>query len=266
MKQLFLSLAMLLCAGSMHGQSVEKLMAKYKALPDAKYEDTTEESRKEIEKNKAEGGLNQEDYDFALKHFKKSEQVQLTLDDVQKDELEKDLQALKGYELLFTQNDNKEPEEGKNLLQNMINQTFSTDYKIRVYGKVKGDVVNNLLVRCDIFGKVVLVHNDCKIKKDFMLKSLFSGDAISLSEDADEVTDMKDVVKDVENGHALFVIDGKEHPELHSLKEAQEYMEKNNFYFNQESWVVGGAVKEKYPNTNKKVVIEFSRTEKEEQK
>lgn len=266
MKTLLFSLTMLLCVGSTFGQTAEKLMAKYKALPDAKYEETTEESRKEIEKNKAEGGLNQEDYYFALKHFKKSEQVQLTLDDAQKEELEKDLQALKGYELLFTQNDNTEPEKGGNILQNMINQTFSKDYKIRVYGKVKGDVVNNLLIRCDIFGKVVLLHNDCKIKKDFMLKGLFSGDAISLSEDEDEVTDMKDVVMDVKNGRALFVIDGKEHPELHSLKEAQEYMEKNNFHFNQESWVVGGAVKEKYPNTDKKVVIEFSRTEKEEQK
>ena len=41
-------------------------------------------------------------------------------------------------------------------------------------------------------------------------------------------------------------------------------MEKNNFHFNNESWVVGGAVKEKYPNTDKKVVIEFSRQEKEQ--
>jgi hypothetical protein len=38
-------------------------------------------------------------------------------------------------------------------------------------------------------------------------------------------------------------------------------MRTQDFHFNQESWVVGGAVKEKYPNTDKKVVIEFLRSE-----
>ena len=77
---------------------------------------------------------------------------------------------------------------------------------------------------------------------------------------------MDDITKDMEKGNVLFVIDGKELPELRSMKEAIEYMEKNNFHFNNESWIVGSAVKEKYPNTNKKVVIEFSRTDKKEQK
>ena len=86
---------------------------------------------------------------------------------------------------------------------------------------------------------------------------------VQVEEDVDAV-DMKDVVKDAKDGNVLFVIDGKEIPELHSFEEAKEYMEKNNFHFNHESWVVGSAVKEKYPNTDKKVVIEFSRQEKKQ--
>ena len=264
MKKIILSLIVLLAVGSAYGQTVEKLMAKYKAVPGAKYEETTEESRKSFEENLEKGGLSLEEYEFVLKHFKKSEQVQLTLDNDQKEQLAKDFQALKGYEMLFALNDNKEPEEGKNLVQKMINQTFSPDYKICMYGKVKGDVVNDMLIRFDIWGKVVLLHNVGKVKKDFILKGLFSGNMVDVEENVN-VVNMKDAVKDVEDGNALFVIDGKEHSELHSLKEAKEYMNNMGFYFDNESWVVGGAVKEKYPHTDKKVVIEWSIKEKEDQ-
>ena len=75
---------------------------------------------------------------------------------------------------------------------------------------------------------------------------------------------MKEIVKEVENGNALFVINGEEHPELHSLKEAREHMSNTGFHFNNESWVVGSAVKEKYPHTEKKVVIEWNIAEKKD--
>lgn len=84
MKKLLLSLALLFCVGSAFGQTAEKLMAKYKALPDAEYEETTEATRKSYEESKEKGasGLSKEDYDFLLKNLKKAEQIQLTLDDV----------------------------------------------------------------------------------------------------------------------------------------------------------------------------------------
>ena len=217
-----------------------------------------------FEKDRADGtaNLSKKDYDYILKHFKKSEQLQLTLDDDQKEQLGKDIQALKGYEMLFVLNNNQEPEEGKNIIHTMINQTFSPDYQIRIYGKVKGDIVNDVLVRLDMWGKVVLSHNDSKVKKDFLMKGLYSGDMVNVEEDED-VVNIKDVVKEVKNGSALIVINGEEHPELHSEKDAIEYMRAHNISWNNESWVVGGVVKEKYPNTDKKVVIEFSHQEKE---
>ena len=265
MKKLLLSLALLLCVGNAFGQTAEKLIAKYKAMPDAEYEETTEETRKSFEesKEKGTGGLSKKDYDFILKNFKKAEQLQMTLNEGQMTQLTNDIQALKGYETLFVQNDNKEPEEGKNIIQNMINQTFNPNYQMRVYGKVKGNTVNDFLIRWDIWGKVAIAHIDGKIKKDLMLKSILSGDLVNFEEDGNSI-DMKDVVKEVKNGNVLFVINGEEHPEFHSLNEVKEYMRAHHISWNNESWVVGGAVKEKYPNTDKKVVIEFSRQEKEQ--
>ena len=62
-----------------------------------------------FEKDRADGtaNLSKKDYDYILKHFKKSEQLQLTLDDDQKEQLGKDIQALKGYEMLFVLNNNQ---------------------------------------------------------------------------------------------------------------------------------------------------------------
>ncbi len=212
MKKLLLSLALLLCVGSSFGQTAEKLMEKYKAFPGAEYKEKTEEALKDIIEE-GPGDMSQEDFDFIVKNFKKSEQVQLTLDEAQKEQLDKDLRALKGYEMIFTQNDNKAPEEGKNLVQNMLNQAFSPSYQIRAYAKMKGNILTGTLLRLDMWGKVVLSYT---------------------------------------------VIGGKEHLELRSLDEAKEYMEKNSFHFNHETWVVGKRVKEKYPNTDKKVVIEYT--------
>jgi len=266
MKKTILSLTMLLCMGSAFGQTVDKLMAKWKAVEGVQYQETTAETRKSMEESREKGsaGLSKKDYDYMLKNLKKVEQMQMTLDEDQMAELTNDLQALKGYETLYMQNDNKEPEEGKNMIQNMINQTFNSNYQMRFYGRVKGNMVNDLLIRWDIWGKVVLAHVEGKFKKELMLKSFLGSDLVSIEEDEDAVN-MKDVVKEVKDGNALIVIDGEEHPELHSTKEAHEYMRAHDIQFNNESWIVGGAVKEKYPNTDKKVVIEFTRKEKEQQ-
>ena len=93
MKQLFLSLMMLLCVGSTFGQTADKLMAKWKAIDGAEYSETTVETRKSIEESREKGaeGLSKEDYDFILKNFKKAEQIQMTLDEDQIAELANDL-------------------------------------------------------------------------------------------------------------------------------------------------------------------------------
>ena len=50
MKQVLLSIMMLLCVGNAFGQTPAKLIEKYKAVPSAKYENTTKEILEGLEK------------------------------------------------------------------------------------------------------------------------------------------------------------------------------------------------------------------------
>ena len=256
MKQLFI-IAMLLMACTIQAQTAAKLIEKYKAFPGAEYKINTEEVRKDF-------SLNGELY--------KAEQVQVELDDDQKAQLNADIKALKGYELLTELNKNDEPKEAGNVIGNMMNQMFTLNIKLKLYGKVQKDIVRDVFIRVDIWGKTVLGHCDCKISKDELLKtyaekadSMFSDDDLVIDDDDDdgEVVEMGDVLEEVKKGNVLIVINGKEYPDLHSTEDAAKYMEANDIHFNVESWIVGGAVKEKYPNTDRKVVIEFSRSDKE---
>ena len=263
MRKLVLSMALLLCVGSVLGQTAEKLMAKWKTVEGAQYKETTEETRKAIEENKEPFDMNKEDYEGILKTLKKSEQIQLTLDENQLWELAADIQALKGYETLFVQNDNKELNDSTSIL----GQLFAPKYQLAVYGKVKGNTVSDLFLRWDIWGKVVLGHIDCKVPKDKMLQAVFNGDAVSFCEDDEDegnIVDMEEVKEEVKKGNVLFVIHGQEHPEFHFAEEARNYMISNGIRWDEESWVVGKkAVKEKYPDTDRKVVIEYSEKEKD---
>ena len=259
MKQL-LMIAMLLVACTTQAQTAAKLIEKYKAFPGAEYENTTEESLKQHDSD-----LTAEENARMKKHFKKSEQVQMkNLNEEQLAQIEQDIKALKGYELLFTANKNTSYDEDKNILKNMLAEVMNPpSVKVRCYGKVKGKTVSDLLVRLEWLNTVALSHVDTKIDKALMTKALMAdGALITEYDDEDgEVVDMKDILKESEN--ALIVINGKEYPDLHSTEDAAKYMEANDIHFNVESWVVGGAVKEKYPNTDKKVVIEFFRSDKE---
>ena len=258
MKQI-LCIAMLLITTSLQAQTAAKLIEKYKAFPGAEYENTTEESLKQHDSD-----LTAEENARMKKHFKKSEQVQMkNLNEEQLAQIEQDIKELKGYELLFTANKNTSYDEDKNILRNMLAEVMNPpSVKVRCYGKVKGKTVSDLLVRLEWLNTVALSHVDTKIDKALMTKALMAdGALITEYDDEDgEVVDMKDILKESDN--ALIVINGKEYPDLHSTEDAAKYMEANDIHFNVESWIVGSAVKEKYPNTDKKVVIEFSRKEK----
>ena len=259
MKQI-LCIAMLLITTSLQAQTAAKLIEKYKAFPGAEYENTTEESLKQHDSD-----LTAEENARMKKHFKKSEQVQMkNLNEEQLAQIEQDIKELKGYELLFTANKNTSYDENKNILRNMLAEVMNPpSVKVRCYGKVKGKTVSDLLVRLEWLNTVALSHVDTKIDKALMTKALMAdGALITEYDDEDgEVVDMKDILKESDN--ALIVINGKEYPDLHSTEDAAKYMEANDIHFNVESWIVGSAVKEKYPNTDKKVVIEFSEKDKE---
>lgn len=280
MKRTILSLTLALMASCVFGQTVEKLFEKYKAMPQVGSEYTTVDVSKEVEessKQKLEDGdaaPNAMLTDVTLTGFKTGELLQLTLNDEQKQELAKDLLSLKGYNMLFEMNKNPEQKEDTtSILSYMVgklNQMFSPQYELTAYGKEKGKMVNDILIVWDIWNTTVLGHFEGKMKKERFIKAL-TNDTFALyssGHEEGEVVRMTDVAEDVKNGKVLYVINGEVHPECQSIDEAREYMISNNIHWNSESWIVGAAVKEKYPDTDMKVVVEWSEkdlTEKEEE-
>lgn len=263
MKRTVILMAMALMVSVAFGQTVSNLIEKYRLLPKAQYMDTSKETLKFYDEN-PDPSLTDKERAQLKKNFKMSEVVQMEkLDEEQLAQLDEDIKALKGYEMLFITNKNEGADEDQNVLQQMMSDVFNPTIKLQCYGKVKGNVVSDILVRVDIWETVALMHLDTKVEKELMIKSIMEKEAVSFEQESDgEEVDMKEMVNEVKAGNVLFVINGEEHPELHSLEEAKEYTKANDIQWNIESWVVGGAVKEKYPNTDKKVVIEYTNEEK----
>lgn len=264
MKRTMILMAMALMVSVAFGQTADKLIEKYRRLPKAQYMDTSKETLKFYDEN-PDPALTEKERAQLKKNFKMSEVVQMEkLDEEQLAQLDEDIKALKGYEMLFITNKNEGSDEDQNVLQQMMSDVFNPTIKLQCYGKVKGNVVSDILVRVDIWETVALMHLDTKVEKELMIKSIMEKEAVSFEPDDsdDNVVDMKEMVNEVKAGNVLFVIEGKEHPEFHSTEEAGAYMKANGIQWNTESWVVGGAVKEKYPNTDKKVVIEYTNEEK----
>lgn len=194
MKRTLLAILLMGAASCAMGQTAAKLIEKYKAFPGAEYVNTTEESLKQHDSD-----LTAEENARMKKYFKKSEQVQMkNLNEEQLAQIEQDIKALKGYELLFTANKNTSYDEDKNILKNMLAEVMNPpSVKVRCYGKVKGKTVSDLLVRLEWLNTVALSHVDTKIDKALMTKALMADGAL-ITEYVDEdgeVVDMKDILK-----------------------------------------------------------------------
>ena len=265
MKRTIILMAMALMVSVAFGQTVNKLIEKYRQLPNAQYMDTSKETLKFYDEN-PDPALTEKERAQLKKNFKMSETVQLEkVDEEQLAQLEEDIKALKGYEMLFVTNKNGGSDEDANVLRQMMSEVFNPTIKLQCYGKVKGNKVSDLLMKVKAWETVVLMHIDTKVEKELVVKSIMEKEAVSYEqENGGDVVDMKDVLEDVKNGNVLFVINGEEHPDFHSAEEARDYMINNGIHWNIESWVIGTSVKEKYPNTDRKVVIEYSATKVED--
>lgn len=176
MKKILLSFALLLCVSSVFGQDARKLVAKWKTTEGAEFVVTTEDSRKGIEENKKNEayGMSKECYDYVLKNFKRSSELRLMLNEKEKQQLDADLKSMKGYEMLFSQNNNEGTEQ-KEATLDQVNKAINPNYQLRVYGKVKDNIVSEILCRCDVYNVVILAYFDVKTKKDSMLDMIFKG-------------------------------------------------------------------------------------------
>ena len=171
------------------GQTSAKLIEKYKALPGAVYENTTNESLKGLEKG--DTILSADEIAKLKKHFKKSEQVQIqNVSEEQLAEINKDIKALKNHELLFETVRNAGSEslgDSANVVKHMISDFLNPTIKMRCYGKVDGKMVSDLLIRLDIWNTVALSYIDTKIDRDIWMK-LQEKSSFSTSDDDDDIS------------------------------------------------------------------------------
>ena len=261
MKKILLSLALLLSVGSAFGQNVDKLFEKYKAMPKTQYVENTEKVRLHIKEMKKQGdpNISKKDFDYMLKSFMKSEQLEMRLDVDQKKQLEQELQALDGYEMLYMLNNNHQ--DGVTVIK-VIDNTLKAvpsnnpDSQIYYYAKVNGDMVEDILIRTCIFNKVVLTHFNCKTRKDIVQKDIFNGGFIAtFGEDEDAL--IGEAVELLKQGNWLFVFNGEENPELRTEEAVNDFIKSKGVEDGEQTWYVGEALMKHYPNTDRKIVVEI---------
>ena len=187
MKRTILLMAMALMVNVAFGQTVNKLIEKYRQLPNAQYMDTSKETLKFYDEN-PDPALTEKERAQLKKNFKMSETVQLEkVDEEQLAQLEEDIKALKGYEMLFVTNKNGGSDEDANVLRQMMSEVFNPTIKLQCYGKVKGNKVSDLLMKLKAWETVVLMHIDTKVEKELVVKSIMEKEAVSFESDDNEV-------------------------------------------------------------------------------
>ena len=240
MKQLFLSLMMLLCVGSTFGQTADKLMKKYKGMKGVQYENIT----KKIVNMKEEDSP---DMYRASRGLTKVEYLSGVLSLDKTGILQKDLDALKGFERVYIEKHNSN--DGS---LSMLKGDYKLFNNIQYYAVEDGEYFKELIARIDadanVGNIVTLIHMKGSIKQE----------DVPLMIQMEESHDVN-IKEEEKNENVLIVINGQEFPNLNSAKEADEWMKARGIRWNHQNTIVGeSAVKEKYPNTDKKVAIEFS--------
>ena len=166
MKRMIFSLAMVLMASCVFGQTVEQLFEKYKKKSSVTYWENTDEAFKKLKKSPY-----MTDEDFKLQRRTFSKQEQFTFSSSRKRKmLDKDIQQIEGYELLYEKDHNKN-----------VNEDISY-YKVWIYGKMEGDMVTDTFIRFDMADKLTVIgHVTCTMRKEVMLKELLDDDFVKFS-------------------------------------------------------------------------------------
>ena len=158
MKQLFLSLIMLLCAGSAFGQTADKLMKKYKGMKGVQYENIT----KKIVNMKEEDSP---DMYRASRELTKVEYLSGVLSSDKTELLQKELDALKGFERVYYEKHNSN--DGP---LSMLKGDFKLFNNIQYYAVEEGGCFKELIARIDadanVGNLVTLIHMKGSIKQE----------------------------------------------------------------------------------------------------
>ncbi len=190
MKVYLLTIVMLLgMSGKACGQTAGKLFKKYKAMPEAQWVNRTDSFRIEakLAKEKGETQLTDEQLDTVLKGIKRLEQITLPLTDELKEQVNKDCERLKDYELLVSTSrnidENRETEPG---LPPIFSPMLIPDFTMKMYAKMKGEQVKDVLVRTDIMNIMCLVHMETDLPKDIFHQALEMDDYLPLQNEEGE--------------------------------------------------------------------------------
>ncbi|SFW39435.1 hypothetical protein SAMN02910409_2026 [Prevotellaceae bacterium HUN156] len=248
MKQILLSLVLLFCVGSAFGQTPSKLIKKYKAISGMQYQNITDSIKNlkeadDPQRYKITRGVTKIEFVFGV------------LSEDEQEELQQDMDGLKGFKRVFYEKHNSN--EGP---LSMFKGTFKIFKQTQYYAIEDGDHLKEMVARIDLdvdAGQMVLlVHIKGKIKQEDV------ADMIQMEESSDV-----NVKEEERNENILIVINGQEYPSLNSAHEAAEWMNAKGISINHTNMIIGAEeVKKKYPHSDKKVAIEYSRTDAQEDK
>ena len=158
MKQLLFSLVLLFCVGSVFGQTAERLIKKYKGMKGVQYENIT----KKIKDMKEEDAP---DMYRASRELTKVEYLSGVFSPDEAEELQKDLDALKGFERVYHEKHNSN--DGP---LSMLKGDFKLFNNIQYYAVEEGGYFKELIVRIDADDNagnlVTLIHTKGTIKQE----------------------------------------------------------------------------------------------------
>ena len=149
MKKLLLSMALLLCVGSMLGQTADKLMKKYKGMKSVQYENITKKIM-DIKEEEAP------DMYRASRGLTKVEYLSGVLSSDKVEQLQKELNALKGFERVYHEKHN-----GNNGPLSMLTGNFKL---FHLYCLTYPDSVQQYPILCS-GGWRVLQGTDCQNRR-----------------------------------------------------------------------------------------------------
>lgn len=254
-------------------QSTKALIKRYKAMPEVTYTDLTDTIKSAFNNEELiNQGIKAVDVEFIKNHFKKAEALIIENNEKLVSQVWNDLKQLKDCEPLMNISHNPNEPEGANSIKRMMYRTIHPSLHIAYYGKGDKEYQDKLIYVLSLLDQSMgIVIWDGKIKTEDVpnfFTTLGNDDEEDSEEedddDDDNVISLSDIREGYDSQDALIVIDGKIHPELHSFDDAKKYMNERKYYFNNEAIIVGNdRVREKYPDSDKKVAFEFTKTEEE---
>lgn len=262
-------IAVLLLFGSLFtheasAQTVSQLIKKYRTIPGVEYADSSETFKrqliKEIANNNPElKGIDAEDI---KKNVKGVKYLSITNNQELGEQLTEDIRNLKGYETLVVTTHNPEKDDDANPLKTLFQSVLNPSIGLSYFGIPYKDRQKNPIIVFR-FGPsliAIFVEGNMRTEDLFAFTSFDADDDnFDMNDDDDEddsdAIDLSQLGKDKE---ILFVIDGVEHPELHTNQEAIDFMTKHDFHPNYMGIIsTKKEIRKKYPDTDKKVVVEY---------